>query len=127
MNSNVKEGGFRQHERRRRYRRGLNAESIVAAVYMATGHRILGRRFKTPAGEIDLITLKGRRVAFVEVKRRSSNEESEAAITPTLRRRVHRAAELWLSRNPQFREHEIGFDLVFVLPWRFPVIMHDAL
>jgi putative endonuclease len=114
-------------QRRRRYRRGLNAEMIVAAVYMAFGHRILGRRFKTPVGEIDLIAIKGRRVAFIEVKRRASVEDAEDAITLTMRRRVRRAADLWLARNPQYQGYDVGFDLVFVLPWRFPIVMRDAL
>jgi putative endonuclease len=114
-------------ERRRRYRRGLNGEMIVAAAYIALGHRILGRRFKTPVGEIDLIALRGRRVAFIEVKRRATVEDAEDAITLTMRRRVRRAADLWLARNPRFHGHEIGFDLVFVVPWRFPIVMRDAL
>lgn len=129
MSSNSNEDRVRtlSELRRRRYRSGLNGEMIVAGVYMALGHRILGRRFKTPVGEIDLIAIKGRRVAFIEVKRRASSEEAEDAITLTMRRRVRRAADLWLARNPQYQGHDVGFDLVFVLPWRFPIVMRDAL
>lgn len=116
-----------QVERRRRYRRGQSAERIVAVVYMMLGHRILGRRFKSPVGEIDLIAIKGKRVAFIEVKRRQTQDDAEDAITLTLRRRVRRAADLWLARNPQYQGYDIGFDLVFVLRWRFPVVMRDAL
>jgi hypothetical protein len=72
--TNVNDEQFRQRFDRRRHNRGLNAETIVAAVYMATGHRILGRRFRTPVGEIDLIALKKNRVAFIEVKRRPTSE-----------------------------------------------------
>ncbi len=127
MNSNVNDELRQRVERRRRQRSGHTAETIVAAVYMATGHRILGRRFKTPVGEIDLIAIRKKRVAFIEVKKRQRTEDAEDAITLTMRRRVRRAADLWLARNPQYQEHEIGFDLVFVLPWRFPIIMRDAL
>ncbi|HXE01881.1 MAG TPA: YraN family protein [Hyphomicrobium sp.] len=127
MSSDVENGISRQIERRRRHRSGLNAETIVAALLIASGHRILARRFKTPVGEIDLIAVKAGRIAFVEVKRRSTSEDCEAAITPMLRHRVRRAANLWLARNPRFQRHDIGFDLVFVVPWRFPLIMHDAL
>ena len=127
MSSDVENGASRQIERRRRHRSGLNAETIVAALLIASGHRILARRFKTPVGEIDLIAVKAGRIAFVEVKRRSTSEDCEAAITPMLRHRVRRAANLWLARNPRFQRHDIGFDLVFVVPWRFPLIMHDAL
>lgn len=129
MSSGVEKGRVRPlyDQRRRRYRRGIHAETIVAAVYMAFGHRILGRRFKTPVGEIDLIAIKGRRVAFIEVKRRATREDAEDAITLTMRRRVRRAADLWLAHNPRYQGYDVGFDLVFVVPWRFPIIMHDAL
>lgn len=129
MSSNADEGPIRPlyEHRRRRYRSGLNAEMIVAAVYMAFGHSILGRRFKTPVGEIDLIAIKGRRVAFIEVKRRATTEDAEDAITLTMRRRVRRAADLWLARNPRYQGYDVGFDLVFVVPWRFPIVMRDAL
>lgn len=129
MSADTKEGSFppQIEQRRRRYRRGLNAEMLVAAVYMVLGHRILGRRFKTPVGEIDLIAVKGKRVAFIEVKRRGSTEDAEDAITLTMRRRVRRAADLWLARNPGYQSYDVGFDLVFVVPWRFPIVMRDAL
>ena len=102
MSVNVKQYSFGQQaeERRRRYRRGLNAEMIVAAVYLVLGHRILGRRFKTPVGEIDLIAVKGNRVAFIEVKRRTTTDDAQNAITLTMRRRVQRAADIWLAHNP---------------------------
>jgi putative endonuclease len=129
VSDTVKDGPFgpQIEQRRRRYRRGLNAEMFVAAVYIVLGHRILGRRFKTPVGEIDLIAVKANRVAFIEVKRRATSEDAENAITLTMRRRVRRAADLWLARNPRFQGHDVGFDLVFVVPWRFPIVMHDAL
>jgi putative endonuclease len=114
-------------ERRRRYRSGLSAETYVAALLILTVHRILARRFKTPIGEIDIVALRAGRVSFVEVKRRSDEEDCEAAITWMLRQRVRRAADLWLAHNPTFQNHDIGFDLVFVVPWRFPIIMRDAL
>ena len=126
MVTNVEGDEDRQLERRRRHRSGLNAETLVAALFAITGYRILARRFRTPIGEIDLIATKAGRVTFVEVRRRSTSEGCEAAI-PMLRYRVRRAADLWLSRNPSYQQHDIGFDLVFVVPWRFPIVMHDAL
>jgi putative endonuclease len=127
MSSNVNHEFRQRLERRRRHRGGIRAETAVALVYLATGHRILGRRFKTPVGEIDLIAIRKNRVAFIEVKMRQSTEEAEDAITLTMRRRVRRAADLWLARNPQYQQHDVGFDAVFVLPWRLPIIMRDAL
>ena len=55
-----------------RYRRGRLSEWLAAAALLAKGYRILGRRVRTPYGEIDLIAVRGRRLAFVEVKRRAT-------------------------------------------------------
>ncbi len=113
--------------RKRRYRSGHTAEILAAAFLMARGHRILARRFKTGSGEIDLITLKAGRVGFVEVKRRATMAECEASITPKLRQRVRRAADVWMAKHPRDQQRACGFDIVFVLPWRVPVFMRDAL
>lgn len=103
------------------------AEFAAAAYLIAKGHRILARRYKNAAGEIDLITCKRGRVAFVEVKRRATREECEAAITPRLRQRVHRAADLWLAKHERYQSHTLGFDVIFVMPWRMPVHLRDGL
>ena len=114
-------------KRQQGYRRGHTAEFAAAAFLVAKGHRILARRYKCAAGEIDLVTCKRGRVAFVEVKRRATLEECEASITPRLRQRVHRASELWLAKHERYQAHTLGFDLVFVMPWRMPVHLRDAL
>ena len=84
-------------ERQKRHRSGQTAELIAATYLLARGHRILARRFTTGAGEIDLITLKSGRIGFIEVKRRATLSDCEAAITPKLRQRV-RAAGVLLDR-----------------------------
>ena len=114
-------------ERQKRYRSGHAAEFKAAAFLMAKGHRVLARRFKSSAGEIDLITLKAGRVGFVEVKKRATLMECESSITPKLRQRVRRASDLWMARNVQYQNHNVGFDIVFVMPWRMPVLLPDAL
>ncbi|MDX2205130.1 MAG: YraN family protein [Hyphomicrobiaceae bacterium] len=114
-------------DRQRRYRRGHVSEWIAAAALMARGYRILGRRVRTPLGEIDLIARRGTRIAFVEVKRRRTLAEGEAALSPRGTRRLQRAAEYWLSRRPALAGCDRGFDAVLVLPWRLPVHLPDAL
>jgi putative endonuclease len=114
-------------ERIGRYRRGRVSEWLAAAALLARGHRILARRFRTPYGEIDIIAVRGRRLAFVEVKRRVTRLEAEAAIAPRQAGRIARAAEFWVSRNPAYREHEQGLDVVFVVPGRLPAHVPDAL
>lgn len=123
-------GGISDEAAKRRrdsQRRGQRAELAAAAYLIAKGHRILARRLKTPVGEIDIIAVKGRRLAFVEVKQRAAIADCEAAITPRLRQRVRRAADLWLARKPHFHNHDQGFDLIFMTPWSWPVYLRDAL
>ncbi len=120
-------GADTSSERRRRYRLGMSAELVAAAYLMLKGYRVLARRHKTPVGEVDLIVVRRGRVAFVEVKRRQTMSEAEASITPRQRRRVRRAAELWLARNRRYLGFEIGFDALFLLPRRWPVHIENGL
>ena len=86
-------------ERIGRYRRGRMSEWLAAGVLLAKGYRILGRRVRTPYGEIDLIAARGSRLAFVEVKRRATRLEAEAAITP---RQAGRIAPKGFSKTNKF-------------------------
>lgn len=106
--------------RRRRERSGRIAELIAAVYLLAKGYRILARRHKTPLGEIDLIAVRGQRLAFVEVKQRASTDAAEAALTVRQAQRVARAAERWVWRHPKYRDHEIGLDAVLIVPGRLP-------
>ncbi len=114
-------------ERRRRYRLGRSAELAAILALAAKGFRPIGRRVVMPTGEIDLIVARGRHLAFVEVKARRSEEAAEASIGDAQRRRIHRAADLWLARHPAFRDYDVTFDVVFVLPWRWPRHLVNAL
>lgn len=114
-------------ERQARHRRGHLSEFLAAALLTAKGYRILARRYQSTAGEVDLIAIRGRRLAFVEVKRRPSLEACEAAISSEQRQRVRRAADHWLSRHPQHRNHDIVFDAIFVAAGRWPRHVSDGL
>ena len=94
---------------------------------MAKGYRILTRRWKTPGGEIDLVALRGRRLSFIEVKSRPTLGEAEASITQRQRKRVRHGASLWLARHPRYQGHEICFDVLFLLPRRWPCHIKDGL
>lgn len=113
--------------RRRSERQGHSAERIAALMLVLRGYRVLGRRERTPLGEIDLVAVRGRRLAFVEVKRRSTREAAEAALTGAQRARIRRAADVWLARNPRYQLHEIGFDLVLLVARRWPRYLRNAL
>lgn len=113
--------------RRRRQRRGRSSEWLAALLLVAKGYRVLARRYRTELGEIDIVARRGRRLAFVEVKARPTLADCEAAIAPQAARRIRRAAELWLARHPADRECDIGFDVVFIVPRRWPRHIENGL
>lgn len=102
------------------YRRGLFGETLAAWLLRIKFHRILARRYKTPAGEIDLIARRGRTIVFVEVKHRPTEAGGLEAVGHNSRRRIVRAAELWLAAHPDAAGFDLRFDLVVVVPGRLP-------
>lgn len=93
---------------------------------MIRGYRVLERRYRSPAGEIDLVAVRRRRLAFVEVKMRATRDQAAWSVNPRQRARIARAAEHWLARRPGFHGHEIGFDVMLIAPWTVPQYMKDA-
>jgi len=115
-------------KRQKAYRAGIIAERIAALFLMAKGYRVLAFRYKTTAGEIDLIASNAKRIAFVEVKARSgvSRENILFTVTPRQQLRIKRAGDLWLTRNKVSRTKEIGFDIITITPWSLPRHYKDA-
>ena len=113
-------------KRVRAYRRGLLAETVAALLLRLKGHRIIARRYKTPVGEIDLVALKGKRLAFVEVKQRKTFDEAGWSLPTRARRRIVRAAQYWLAGHPDFAGHDIASDVVLAAPWALPRYIENA-
>ncbi len=112
--------------RRRAYGRGRRAETLAAWWLRLKGYRILARGFRVAAGEIDLIVRRGRVLAHVEVKARPSLEEAREALTPRQRRRIERAAEVFLQQHPGFAGLDQRFDVVLIAPKRRPHHLENA-
>ncbi len=112
--------------RRLRERSGRRAENAAALWLQIKGYRILDRRARTPACEIDLVATKGRTLVFVEVKSRQTQAAALDAVTPDLRQRLERAANLWVSRRRNLKDHFWRFDVVLLAPGRLPRHMKDA-
>lgn len=106
--------------RREAERRGHWAETLAAWLLRAKGYRILDRRFRSRAGEIDLVARRGRHIAFVEVKVRGDLDAAAGSVTPRQRSRIARAAEHWLAVRARDRDCDVSFDVVLVAPWSWP-------
>jgi putative endonuclease len=108
------------------YRRGQEAESDAAAMLAGQGYQILSRRFRSPAGEIDLVASKGGHVAFVEVKARRNLADAAWSVTPRQQRRIADAAGYWLQSFPEYLNCDMSFDAVLIAPRQQPEYISDA-
>ncbi|HZP74580.1 MAG TPA: YraN family protein [Pseudolabrys sp.] len=107
-------------ERVAAFRVGITAESRAAALLIAKGYRILARRWRSPAGEIDIVARRRHVLIFVEVKARASLEDAAEAVTDRQRRRITAAAESWLALYPDPRLTDFRFDAMLVVPGKMP-------
>ena len=112
------------------HRLGLRAETIAALWLRLKGYRILARRLKTHAGEIDMVARRGRVLAVVEVKASAqaamAGERAVEALLPRQQQRLARAAMHLLAMRPALAGLDLRFDLVLVAPRRLPRHLPDA-
>ncbi len=102
--------------RQEREAEGRKAEDHVARYLKLRGWKLLDQRFKTPEGEVDLIAIKGKIIAFVEVKQREKLPTRDDLVTTSNERRLMAAAEIWVNRNftDLPTDFEIRFDLAVI-------------
>lgn len=106
--------------------RGRRAETLAALWLQLKGYRILARRVRLPVGEIDLIASRGRLVAFIEVKARTTEFQAETAVPQAAWRRINRAAESWMAGRTGLAGCDWRFDLVMIVPHRLPIHRRDT-
>ncbi len=119
-------GTERRNVRQRAEQRGRWAEYAAEAMFRVKGYAILGRRVRTPMGEIDLIAARGDTVAFAEVKARVDRSVALSAVTPHQARRIVNAARYWISRNRPAANRNCRFDIVTVNPYLWPRHLANA-
>lgn len=106
--------------RKRAERQGRRGEWLAIGYLALTGWKIIGRRVKTPLGEIDIIASRHKTLAFLEVKWRATEQAALEAFQPRQQTRLMRAAALWRSRRTGLNALATRFDLICVTPGRLP-------
>jgi putative endonuclease len=102
-------------------RKGRKGETLAVWWLRLKGYRIIARRFKTKQGEVDIIARKRDVVAMVEVKARATLLEAMDAVDNSTMRRIEAAGDIWLSKQRDFARLNIRYDLIAILPRKFPV------
>ena len=107
--------------RRSAERKGHKGETFAAVLLMFKGYRIVARRYKTKLGEVDIIARRRNIVALVEVKSRNTLLEAMDAVDTMTMRRIEAAGDLWLAKQRDYARINIRYDLIAILPRKFPV------
>lgn len=108
-------------------RRGRRSELLAMLLLACKGYRIVGRRVRTHAGEIDLIAHSPRGIlCFIEVKARESLRDAQEALLPRQQDRISRAAEVFLAQQRRLMTKGVRFDTIVVSAGRWPVHVRDA-
>jgi putative endonuclease len=102
------------------------AESWAKVFLENKEYRILAHRYKTKGGEIDLVARRGDHLAFVEVKRRKTEEEAAYAIGSRQQSRIAMAAEIFLGEHTELSHCSASFDAILVTPNRRCVHIEQA-
>ncbi len=126
MAAGVRQGPTRSDRGSAARKVGRRAEVIAALWLMAKGYRILGFRLATPLGEIDLLAKRGKVLAVVEVKQRTTIDDALDAVKPTQRERLRRAATHLAAHRAGLRDLVVRLDLIAVAPARPPRHLPDA-
>ncbi|MBV9548534.1 MAG: YraN family protein [Alphaproteobacteria bacterium] len=117
----------RFHQRSAAEAHGRRSETLAAWALRLKGYRILGRRLKTPLGEIDMVAARPfGPVCFIEVKARAAHDAAVLSVGQGQRARIARAASLYLAGRPDLRGRGARFDIIAVAPGRWPRHHADA-
>ena len=93
---------------------------------MLKGYRIVARQFRTPVGEIDIAARRGRILAIIEVKARTSQTLAAGSISRRQQERIKRATEVLVQRRRELVTLQPRFDAMLVVPYRPPHHILDA-
>ncbi len=119
-------------KKKKAYKFGLAAEKIAAIFLRLKGYRIIAERYRNPKGEIDILAVRGKILAVVEVKARQNISDCAYSINPWKQQKILNALEWLLAGNGKIAglvaagEHIIRFDAILVVPNRLPKHLKDA-
>ncbi len=101
---------------RQRQRIGKSGEKLVVRYLKKKGYKVLEQNYTCPVGEIDIIVLDKKTIAFVEVKTRRSLSYGSArlSITHHKQKKISMAALYYLKSTHQMDQRG-RFDVVTVL------------
>ena len=86
----------------------------MARLYQDSGRSVAATRWRSSAGEIDLIARDGAEVIFIEVKQSRSHAEAAEHLSRRQMTRIYDAASLFLAGEPDGQNTSSRFDVALV-------------
>jgi putative endonuclease len=120
------------NEREKAYRFGVSAEKRAAVYLFCKGYRVHRLRYRNSGGEIDIVASKGRTLVAVEVKARKTFDDCIDTVMPWKQEKIARAMEGLIGGQGKIaglapaENHNIRFDVIWVVPRRWPRHIKDA-
>ena len=96
------------------YYSGLAAEHKIAKAYRVGGYHLEAHRWRSLAGEIDLIFKTSVSWVFVEVKKSQNHERAAQLLTAFQRRHINAAAQVFMGQVRSAPCLAMRFDLALI-------------
>ncbi|MEM9155201.1 MAG: YraN family protein [Cyanobacteria bacterium P01_F01_bin.33] len=96
---------------------GDAGESCVCGYLQQRGWTIRARQWRCRWGELDIVAMRNRALAFVEVKTRSTSGWDRSgllAVDARKQKKIILAARAYLTRNSQYEDFACQFDVALV-------------
>lgn len=92
---------------------GKQGETIAVEFLKKNGYRIIQNNFRTRYGEIDIIAVEGKILAFIEVKTRTNSKFGNPVMAVNFRkkRQISKTALAYVTQN-KIADHPARFDVI---------------
>ena len=102
--------------RKNRIEKGRQGEAAAADFLESEGWTIAARNWRCPAGELDIVALRGEDLAFVEVKTVDAYGPESAArrLGPAKRRHIVESSKYFLALKREYNRMRPRYDVILV-------------
>lgn len=101
---------------RSRGQKGRDGEAAAASYLESEGWTMAARNWRCPAGELDIVAVRGEELAFVEVKTVDAYGPESASRLVDGRKRTHiiESSKYFLARKREYKGMRFRYDVILV-------------
>lgn len=112
-------------KKRQSYFLGLVGEFFALTILFLSGYFPIKRRYKSIAGEIDLVMARSNQIIFFEIKTRLRHRDGYDIVGQKQILRIKKSSEVFLSNYHQkYKNIDHRFDLIYLSLLPLPKFIH---